>query len=190
MAAVPAKAQKRAAKAPKAPSPGVCSSSAAKRPTGRPSTYTDSIASRILTRISNGESLRTIVKDAAMPAQSTIYEWLLARPAFSEQYTRAREEQADTLADEIIAISDETVEMVIVKGNDSEERRIDPAGVNRNRLRVDARKWVAAKLRPKKYGDRLGLEGVENGAAIKTEDVGSSRLFEMIRNLELTKRVG
>jgi hypothetical protein len=46
------------------------------------------------------------------------------------------------------------------------------------------------KLKPKKYGDRVALEGVEGGAPIATEDATSTRLFELMRNMEMTKRVG
>lgn len=35
----------------------------------------------------------------------------------------------------------------------------DSTAVARNRLRMDARKWVASKLKPKKYGDKLALAG-------------------------------
>jgi hypothetical protein len=73
-------------------------------------------------------------------------------------YARAREDQADTLADEIVGISDESA---ITAKVDGEEVRfaLDATAVARNRLRVDARKWVAAKLKPRKYGDRQVLAG-------------------------------
>lgn len=126
------------------------------KPTGRPSTYSTEIVAEILTRLSEGESLRTIVKDQHMPAQSTVYEWLLAKPEFSEQYARAREEQADTLADEIIAIADERPELNPIIDKNGELIRIELHGayIQWQKNRVDARKWVAAKLKPKKYGDK------------------------------------
>ena len=46
------------------------------------------------------------------------------------------------------------------------------------------------KLKPKKYGDRVALEGVEGGAAIKTEDATADKFLEIIRNMEMTKRAG
>ena len=46
------------------------------------------------------------------------------------------------------------------------------------------------KLKPKKYGDRMAVEGVEGGAAIKTEDTSASAFLDIIRNLEMTKRAG
>ena len=127
-----------------------------------------------------------------MPAQSTVYEWLLRHPEFAENYTRAREEQADTLADEIIAIADESPETV--EGRDKEgnvlDVKIDSGYVNYQRQRIEARKWTAMKLKPKKYGDRVAVEGVEGGAAIKTEDATADKFLEIIRNMEMKKRAG
>ena len=155
--------------------------------TGRPLMYTEELASEICVRLSNGEPLRQICMEDGMPAQSTVYVWLSRFPAFVEMYTRAREEQADTLADEIVAIADEMpMETTDKDGN----TRFDSAYIQWQRSRVDARKWVAAKLKPRKYGDRVAVEGTEDGAPIKTEDAGSSRLFELIRAMEMSKRAG
>lgn len=153
---------------------------------GRPSTYNLELASAICTRISNGEPLRQICMDPKMPNQNTVYVWIARHEDFREMYTRARSEQADTLADEIVAIADEQPAML---GDPESGFRIDSAYVQWQRNRVDARKWVAAKLKPRKYGERLGLEGVEGGAPIKTEETSSSRLFELLKNLEMSKRV-
>jgi len=81
---------------PKKPAPKAL---AVKKRIGAPTTYNNHIASVICTRIAEGESLREIVKDVGMPDRSTVYDWLLRHPVFADQYTRAREEQADTLAD-------------------------------------------------------------------------------------------
>jgi hypothetical protein len=87
-----------------------------------------------------------------VPAASTIFKWLTENEDFAEQYARAREAQADTLADEILDIADDG-------SNDymGEDKAYDGDAVQRSKLRVDARKWVAAKLKPKKYGDKLDL---------------------------------
>ncbi|CAB4121084.1 hypothetical protein UFOVP154_22 [uncultured Caudovirales phage] len=88
---------------------------------------------------------------------STIFKWLNAFPEFAEQYARAREAQADTLADELTDIADDgsndwmerkDAEGVIIGWRENGE------AVQRSRLRVDTRKWIASKLKPKKYGDK------------------------------------
>jgi len=68
--------------------------------------------------------------------------------------------------------------------------KIDSGYVNYQRQRIDARKWTAMKLKPKKYGDKLALGGDADAPPIKTEETSSGRLFEIIRNLEMSKRAG
>lgn len=117
----------------------------------RPSDYTAEKAADICAKLVMGESLRSICSAEDMPAIATVYLWLGKHPEFMEQYTRAREDQADTLADEIIDIADDaTQDTIKVDGVE----RPNSEWINRSRLRVDARKWVASKLKPKKYGDK------------------------------------
>lgn len=97
------------------------------------------IKARVCTELADGKSLRTICTGKGMPSIETIRVWLLNDAAFAAQYARAREEQADFYADEIIDISD---------------TEKDP---QKAKVRIDARKWVASKLKPKKYGDKIEL---------------------------------
>jgi hypothetical protein len=77
------------------------------RKVGRPSTYDVNLTKVICIRLSNGESLAQITREDGMPTSATVYSWLLKYPEFLERYTRAREEQADTNADQILQIADE-----------------------------------------------------------------------------------
>lgn len=134
---------------------------------GRPTKYSPELAAEILTRIAEGESLHRITKEAGMPSHSSVYLWLMLYPEFSDKYARAREEQADTLADEIVAIADEPPAEVV---DDKGVARTDSGWVTWQKNRVDARKWVAAKLKPKKYGDRQIVAGdADNPVEIKAD---------------------
>ena len=123
---------------------------------GAPSQYTPDMAKRICVRLSNGEALAQIIKDPEMPAQSTVYKWLLDYPDFTEMYTRAREEQADTNADEIIAIADEMPPEYTDKDG---RTQLDSSYIQWQKNRIEARKWTAMKLKPRKYGDKVQLSG-------------------------------
>lgn len=133
--------------------------------------YSQEVADSICERIACGESLRSICSDDSTPAMSTVFRWLTLVEGFSEQYARAREEQAEALADEIVAIADEECTTVrssrhpTVKDDDGDgelEVVFDSTAVARNRLRIDARKWVASKLKPRKYGEKLAVGGAED----------------------------
>jgi hypothetical protein len=106
----------------------------------RPSIFTEERATTICDRIAKGESLKAICGDAKMPSETTVRNWLKDNAEFVRQYACAREAQADFYADEIVTIADEATDANIA------------------RVRIDARKWKASKLAPKKYGDRLELE--------------------------------
>jgi hypothetical protein len=121
-----------------------------------------------------------------MPAVSSVYLWLLKNKVFSDLYTRAREDQSDTLADQIMEIGDEIPMMVITDEDGKVTKRMDPAGINRNRLRVDARKWIAAKLKPRKYGDRQILAGDKDAPVeIKHSNILDETILNFERKLQL-----
>lgn len=122
-------------------------------PGGRPSDYSTETTAIICARLADGESLRSICRDAEMPDLVTVYRWIGKYPEFSQQYARAREDQADTLAEQIIDIADN------VENDTNEDGSVNQDNIQRARLRVDARKWVASKLKPKKYGDRQEIVG-------------------------------
>ncbi len=134
---------------------------------GRPSKFTQKLANTICDRIAKGESVRRITEDKDMPAQKTVYNWLKDRPEFLQQYMRAREDQADFWAEEIIEISDNTDDDITTKKNadGSEYDTVNHEHIQRSRLRVDSRKWLASKLKPKRYGDtkKHELTGADGG---------------------------
>lgn len=117
---------------------------------GRPSEYSDEIAEAICEAIAQGAALYRLCEREDMPAERTVYQWLEAREDFAQRYARARARQQDREVDHIVEIAD------------TEE---DP---QKARVRIDARKWRASKLAPKKYGDRVELGG---GLTLRHEDI-------------------
>ena len=120
-----------------------------------------------------------------MPNIDTIYVWIGKHPLFAEQYTRAREEQADTLADEIQALADEAPPMVLGKYGEV----IDTGWLQWQKQRIDARKWCASKLKPKKYGDRVSLAGDADNPLKSEVQLQAGELFSSIlQNMELKRQ--
>jgi hypothetical protein len=134
---------------------------------GRPSIYTPELAAYICAQIAEGKSVRTICLPDDMPHMTTIFEWIANRPEFSKQYAYARDMQADKMAEETIQIADDGLNDTYL--DDDGNKRTDHDVIARSRLRVDARKWYASKLAPKKYGDRITQEHTgAGGGAIET----------------------
>ena len=116
------------------------------------STYSEQIVEKICNLIANGHALHQITEMEGMSGKTAVYTWLEKYPTFAERYARAREKQADLFAAQIVTIADTATDANIA------------------RLQMDARKWAASKMAPKKYGDRTltELTGADGGA-IKTE---------------------
>lgn len=123
---------------------------------GRPSDYSQEIADLICEALAEGWSLRSICKGDDFPNKGTVFRWLATNKAFSDQYARAREAQADCLFDDILAIADDGANDSYT--DDEGRTRTDYDVIARSKLRVDARKWMAGKLRPKVYGDKVQTE--------------------------------
>ena len=83
---------------------------------------------------------------------------MLTHPELREMYARAKEDQLQILADEIQPIADtpQMGEIITIKGDEREVKMCDM--LEHRKLRIESRKWLLAKLCPKKYGDKLGLE--------------------------------
>lgn len=120
---------------------------------GRETEYTPEIAKEICTRIScSSTSLKNICKELKIGYSNT-RKWLIENEDFRNLYARAKELQADHMADEIHDTAEEAIKMA-KKGVNS--FRLGPF-VQAMRLKVDSLKWTAAKLKPRSYGDRLDV---------------------------------
>lgn len=128
-----------------------------------PVEFSEDIFAAILERLAQGEGLVSICNDKDMPHRSSVFRWIDGDTALRDRYVRARELQADTLAEEIITIADDG-SRDYKKDADGREMP-DHDHIARSRLRVDARKWAASKLAPKKYGDKVehALTGADGG---------------------------
>lgn len=134
--------------------------------------FSQELFNEICERLASGESLRKICDDDDMPNKSNVFRWLDQNEELRDQYARARERQGDALFDDCLAIADKF---------DSTEM-LEPEHINRARLRIDTRKWMAGKLRPKKYGDKLAVDS--NVKAEVDVSVGVSPSDELQRYID------
>lgn len=122
--------------------------------------YSPELADAICELISSGKSIREICSADGMPDKSSIFRWLGKHDEFRDQYARAKEEQTELYADELVEIADD-----ISNDVSGELQMPNSVAVQRARLRVDTRKWILSKLLAKKYGDKLdmNLSGKDGG---------------------------
>ena len=190
------KAAKKPAKTPKATKQAQGSTTPAKTPvalkkTGRPSKYDPEIARIICEQLSEGIPLRQICRDnEGFPAWRTVYDWMGRDESLSASIARARDIGYDALAEECLLIAD-TIQLgqkQVMTDEGSSTTIEDMLG--HRKLQIETRLKLLAKFHPTKYGDRVAIEGVEGGAAIKTEDTNANKFLDIIRNMEMTKRAG
>ena len=137
-----------------------------KKKNGRPPTYSDELADRICEEIAQGRSLNSLCKQDNFPSMTAVINWLAdpSKARFVAKYARARQAQADAIFDECLEIADDcSTDVVQVERNGRLVTEANPAAIQRARLRIDARKWIAGKLRPDKYGDKVLLAGADGG---------------------------
>jgi hypothetical protein len=132
---------------------------------GRPTDYTSKKGDRICDIISTSSmginKICEAYADSDLPKDAaTVRKWRLQNPEFAIKYARAKLSQADIFAEECIEIADNST----------------PENVNKDRLRIDTRKWLASKLLPKQYGDRTLLE---------QKDEENEQLKEELRTLRI-----
>ncbi len=127
----------------------------------RPSQYSPEIVDAICERMTNGQGLLKICTDPEMPGRVTVYRWLEANPDFKQRFARAREAQMDFYAEQILSIAfDESGDIILDQGKDGKTSSVaNHAKVQRDRLKVDSLKWIASRLFPKRYGDKMELLG-------------------------------
>jgi len=102
----------------------------------------------------NGTSLYSALKNRM--SSQTFYAYIDSNVDESKRYTRATELRAERMADETLNIADAVDNDILVLPDGREV--VNNNVINRDRLRVDTRKWLMAKLYPKKYGDKIATE--------------------------------
>jgi glycogen debranching enzyme len=124
----------------------------------------------------NGKSLMTALKGRL--SSQTFYAFIDNDPDKTKRYARACDDRAEKMADEILEIADNNESDIIFneEGQPFENQKI----VQRDRLRVDSRKWLLAKLHPKKYGDKIAVESEKPG---KIDELQEEKLDLEIKKL-------
>lgn len=149
---------------------------------GRPTIYTPELGEKICKAIENTpQGLRTIcARNPDFPTDETVRDWLRndTFPDFSLQYARARENQSELLADEVVDVA--------------YQAKPDKFGrVEKAKLQVDALKWKAGKMKPKKYGDNPDkyLNPKDDEAAKTTKESLSEKIGKITGLLAKKKKI-
>lgn len=146
---------------------------------GVPLTYTKELGDEICLKVSTAaKGLKRLCKENPhWPCHQTIHEWRIKVKEFGDQYAKAKQCQMDVLIEETLDIADDFSKDSIIKidKNGNEIETCNSEFVNRSRLRIDTRKWLASKLAPKIYGDRLHVNTQDNN--VEQNEIKDLRLL-------------
>ena len=162
-------------------------------PRGRPTTYTKERGDQICELISEGRTTLAVSRMLGMK-RHTIIKWARKYPDFGAMYAQARQHLYEHWADEILDDAEnetrDNVSRRVIKTGYSqklgdynetiEQITSDNTAVQRDRLKVDSKKWLLSKLLPKEYGDKIETQ--------LTGKDGES--LTPVLNITITKRDG
>lgn len=143
------------------------------------------IIARICERVALGESVSSICQDNDMPNKATVMRWFANSGDFATTIAHARGLQAETFVDMMLDIAKSAANPVMVDGvpliiDGKPVMQADSASVAHAKLQIDTLKWVAGRMKPKKYGDKYSVE-----ADIKSRDGSMSPRDEIIEGEDL-----
>ncbi len=122
--------------------------------------YDNEVFEGILARMAMGETLALICAEGGMPKTTTVWRWKERDDDRRNAYARAREDQQQAWADQIVEIADDGTNDYVekVRKDGSKDMAYDREHVDRSKLRIETRKWLMARLSPKSFGDKTALE--------------------------------
>lgn len=118
--------------------------------------YDEVIANEICETIAcSVDSINTLcAKHKHWPCVETIRRWRIHVPEFGVKYTAAKQHQIESIVDEMLDIADDTSRDVFVQNG---QHKYDHDHISRTRIKIETRKWLASKLVPRLYGDKLNI---------------------------------
>lgn len=142
-----------------------------KKKAGRPTLYSKELADLICERTATSTFglARLCQLHADLPDKATINLWRYKYPEFSTQYAQAKLKQADLMAEELLEIADDGTNDWMESFSDDNETgyKLNGEHVQRSRLRIDTRKWLASKLLPRQYGQHAEEEKGDKKSVIE-----------------------
>ncbi|MGB2525683.1 hypothetical protein [Flagellimonas sp. SN16] len=128
----------------------------------------------ICNEIAEGKSLRQVFKEnEELPDTKTFYSWIDDDEEKLQQYARATEHRQDLIFEDILNIADTPKIGIKTKTTEKGIETMEGDMIEHRRLQVDARKWMLAKMNPKKYGDKVFQDHTTDGKPLKIISLGN-----------------
>ncbi len=134
-----------------------------------PTKRTKEIEQEILSRLSKGETLSEICRDAHMPSVQSYREWCRSDKTLEIAHGKARDDGFDAIAEECLRIAEDGANDWMTKNaGDATGWLMNGEHVQRSKLRVETRLKLLAKWDPRRYGDKTQVTGDGGGPVLGT----------------------
>lgn len=154
--------------------------------------YSEEDKERIITEICNQViedkiSFNQAVDDSEISLVS-FYKWIAKNEDLQVLYNYAREVRSDVLFEQIIEIADTTEEGVTIETDDNGRTKEKKGDMTQHRrLKIDSRKWVVARMNPKKYGDKSEVDLTTKGESLN--DLSKLPTEELVKRAKAVKDI-
>ena len=140
--------------------------------------YDAELAAKVLDLLAQSGSLRRVCRELGV-SRNSIIPWVVDNTeGFGDAYARAKEHGIDTLVEETLDIADDG-------SNDYMDAEHGPAlnseSIQRSKVRVETRRWLAERLAPRRYGLRQGLDVTSSDGTLQMDDTArSARVAQLV----------
>lgn len=125
--------------------------------------YTKERGELVCELIAMGLNLKQCLRHPSLNvSKSTIYLWLHRNEEFAELYRIAQRGRAEGMVEEMVEIADDASDDIRMG---AQGPVLNNSSVNRSRLRIDTRKWIASKWYSERFGDKVTNEHTGAGGA-------------------------
>lgn len=135
------------------------------------------ILNKVCKRIIEGEAVRNILKEKDMPDFTTWLKWMKDEEK-AKQYAHAMELRAEHMFEEILKIADTPQDGITIKETERGTEITKGDMIQHRRLQIDARKFMLAKMMPKKYGDRIDLNAINTNLNVEVSDEQREKILK------------
>lgn len=117
----------------------------------------EAVQNELIARIIAGEGVEEICRDKHMPSHETVYCKMAGDETFLRRIAHAREQQQEAVCEKMVDLA----------------YKATPEDWQVRKLQINTLQWRAARLAPKKYGDKITQENT--GSMTLTVNTGVPR---------------
>lgn len=155
----------------------------------RPLSYTPELAAKICEKLASCGSLRAVCREEGMPDRNTVMRWVVDNVnGFAAEYARAKSLGIDEFVEETLEIADDGTNDWMMTQHGPQ---LDSEHVQRSKIRIETRRWLAERMEPKKYGARTGLDVTNSDGTLAVDaDARAKRLAALMAQAKARQEAG